>query len=334
MNIDVSIIIPVYNVAPYVEQCLNSVLNQTYDNIEIIVVDDCGTDESMAIVEKLKIEYNGPKVFRIVKHNCNSGLSSARNTGIKHSNGTWLYFLDSDDYISPECIESLLETSHVCEDLQMVVGAYEFVGNGEMNVVTMKDSTDVLLSNNKLECARLHCEGRIYPMAWNKLVRRDFVLKHKLFFVDGIWHEDEVWSFECMCLVSNIAIYNEVLYFYNIRDNSIQTSSNELIHLAHYGKAHCEILDFIHNHNFTKVRFIYDFLQNKIEKDFLYPLWNNAPQQSQCFFSEMRKCYCWSFFDLRKMHVSLYELLVPFIMLLPNNFSFKVYRRYLMHFKD
>ena len=92
----VSIIIPVYNVDSYIETCLQSVFNQTYQNIEVIIVDDCGTDHSMEIVEKVVSTYKGTFSIKILHHNLNSGLSAARNTGIKNATGEYIYFLDSD----------------------------------------------------------------------------------------------------------------------------------------------------------------------------------------------------------------------------------------------
>lgn len=95
--IKVSIIIPVYNVAPYVEECLRSVLEQDYLDKEIIIVDDCGTDNSMDIVQGIVTRCKSE--VRILKHPYNCGLSKARNTGIKEAKGDYVFFMDSDDYL-------------------------------------------------------------------------------------------------------------------------------------------------------------------------------------------------------------------------------------------
>ena len=96
---DISIIIPIYNVEKYVAECLNSVINQTYDHskIECILVDDCTPDKSMNIANELIANYNGDMTFIIKKHDHNQGLSAARNTGIDIATRTYIYFIDSDE---------------------------------------------------------------------------------------------------------------------------------------------------------------------------------------------------------------------------------------------
>ena len=104
----VSIIIPVYNVAPYIQRCIESVQAQTYKDIECLLIDDCSTDESITIVEKIISECKDSSCFSIIHHNTNQGLSAARNTGIIASTGEYIYFLDSDDSITSDCIELLV----------------------------------------------------------------------------------------------------------------------------------------------------------------------------------------------------------------------------------
>ena len=104
----ITIVVPVYNVEPYIEDCLKSVAEQTYKgDIECIIVDDCTPDGSCAIIEHFINEYNGSIDFKLLHHTKNRGLSAARNTGIGAATGEYIYFLDSDDEITPECIELL-----------------------------------------------------------------------------------------------------------------------------------------------------------------------------------------------------------------------------------
>ncbi|MBO6252520.1 MAG: glycosyltransferase family 2 protein, partial [Bacteroidaceae bacterium] len=119
----VSIIVPVYNVQPYVEDCIRSVMRQTYDGrMECIVVDDCGTDDSIAIVEKVVADYDGPITFKILHHTHNRGLSAARNTGIDASTGDYLFFLDSDDEITNDCIKKLSAVLEKDGEIEIVQG--------------------------------------------------------------------------------------------------------------------------------------------------------------------------------------------------------------------
>ena len=95
----VSVIIPVYNVALYVERCLLSVLNQTWQDLEVLVVNDCTPDNSMEIVRRVVVGHPRGAMVRVLEHEVNRGLSAARNTGIRAATGDYLYFLDSDDYL-------------------------------------------------------------------------------------------------------------------------------------------------------------------------------------------------------------------------------------------
>ena len=105
----VSIIIPVYNVEQYVEECLQSVANQTMtEGIECIIVDDCGPDNSAAIAKRFIDSYQGDIRFTFLQREKNGGLSAARNTGIRAATGEYVYFLDSDDYLVPSAIETLI----------------------------------------------------------------------------------------------------------------------------------------------------------------------------------------------------------------------------------
>ncbi len=137
-EIKVSIIIPVYNVAAYVEECIQSVLNQDYENIEIIIVDDCGTDNSMELVRKMIAGTS--KEIHILKHDHNRGFAAGRNTGIKNAVGNYIYFLDSDDYIEPDCISRLVKVAHTYLNPDLIVSsskdAYGNKTTGDISDVT------------------------------------------------------------------------------------------------------------------------------------------------------------------------------------------------------
>ena len=123
MNTRVSIIIPVYNVEPYIEECLQSVANQTMtEGVECIIVDDCGQDNSMEIVHSFVKNYKGNVNFRVLYHGKNRGLSAARNTGIMAATGKYLYFLDSDDRISHECMKQFQQKIDKYGNVDLVHG--------------------------------------------------------------------------------------------------------------------------------------------------------------------------------------------------------------------
>lgn len=108
-GIKVSVIVPVYNVEEYVAECIESILNQSLKEIEIIIVDDCSTDNSYHICRKY--ETDNPDKIRLFRHEKNLGLPSARNTGLKHAKGDYIGFVDSDDFIGPDRFKDLFETA-------------------------------------------------------------------------------------------------------------------------------------------------------------------------------------------------------------------------------
>lgn len=123
----VSVIIPVYNVSLYVERCLQSVLAQTYPVRECIIVDDASPDDSIAKCERLIDSYEGDMRFLILHHSKNRGLSAARNTGLKAATGGYIFFLDSDDEITPDCIERLSTPIEKDPSIEMVQGNHQVI---------------------------------------------------------------------------------------------------------------------------------------------------------------------------------------------------------------
>lgn len=122
---DISVIVPIYNVENYILECLQSVAAQTKTkNVECILVDDCGTDNSVKVAEQFISAYKGDISFALFHHSENKGLSAARNTGIKNARGKYLFFLDSDDTIKPYCLDELFALAEKYH-ADMVQGSYE-----------------------------------------------------------------------------------------------------------------------------------------------------------------------------------------------------------------
>ncbi len=213
----VSIIIPVYNVAECVGDCIKSVIKQTYKNIEVVIVNDCTNDNSMEIIKEIIAE-SGFQQVKYINHKQNGGLSVARNTGINESTGDFLYFLDSDDELTPDCIEKLVNAQRIFR-AEVVVGDYDVINRSKKGYPLLKVSSSVIKGNKKI----LKNMNKIYVMAWNKLIKKDFVLLHKLFFEPGFIHEDDLWNFKVLCHTSIIAIVKDVTYLYKIRQHSIMS---------------------------------------------------------------------------------------------------------------
>ena len=221
-DIRVSIIIPVYNVAPYVEECIRSVMAQTTDEpIECIIVDDCGTDNSMQIVRDVLKEYTGPIEFKTVIHEKNGGLSAARNSGIRIARGEYLYFLDSDDYISSNCISSLWKSVIEHPNVDVVYGKVETLPYKYNQYYDLKANGAIQFSEDKAHIRNIHF--RIYEIACGKLIRKEWVLKNNLYFKEGILNEDYEWHLRQYFFLNSYAFNcdNTTTYFYIQRENSI-----------------------------------------------------------------------------------------------------------------
>lgn len=229
-EIRVSIIIPVYKVEPYIVRCVESVLHQTYRNIEVILVDDYTPDQSMELAKKIirQSPLSQDFMFVFLSHDQNRGLSVARNTGIDASTGDYIYFLDSDDELKPFCIESLVNNAEEYGLPEIVIGS--FIKSLEDN----KDSIvveDVVLNpafyDNNMKILDAYLYGEIYQMGWNKMIKRDFLLNNKLYFFEGILHEDFLWTFILCNKATTMLLSQLTTYIYKVRKGSIMTSMTD-----------------------------------------------------------------------------------------------------------
>ena len=228
----VSIIIPVYNVEKYIVRCLDSICNQTYQNIECILVDDCGKDNSMTLVEEYVKPYQGEIIFKLLYHSNNNGQATARNTGIKAATGDYIFFLDSDDAITPDCLETLINLSDKYPDADFV----------QANTVTGNDNTLMPYTfreeppeycNDKLELNRLILAA-LTMTVWNRLIKRSFLTDHHLFFPDGYLCEDMYWIYFLAKEVRAAAFTNHGTYLYYRNSNSDANSMSRLSRFKHY----------------------------------------------------------------------------------------------------
>lgn len=223
--VSISIIIPIYNVELYVERCLRSVMAQTYQGpIECLIVDDCGTDGSMYIVERLVADYQGEIRFKMLQHEHNRGLSAARNTGMDAATGDYIFFLDSDDEISEDCIEKLAEPL-VKEHYDIIVGNLKKIqGNKEIKTkLNMSLSDGTVLRGKQIEDS-YHVKWNM--IAPNKLYRTAFIRKNGLHFMEGLIHEDELWSLQIASLAQSLRAVNHFTYYYYVREGSLTTKED------------------------------------------------------------------------------------------------------------
>ena len=238
-----SIIIPVYNTADYLKECLNSVISIPIPNKEIIIINDGSTDNSLTIIN----EYVGENI--IVVTTSNEGLSAARNCGLNISSGEYILFIDSDDYVLPDKILTLVEMADEYKT-DVLLGRYlKCTETGEL----LPESTTMSIIDTSLTTGEMLYNGRSLNdatiiVACLKLCRRDFLLKHQIFFIKGLYHEDVVFSFLCSKYATRFFQTNIVFYIYRQRAASIvhTPSKKKQIHklfIASYISANVEESD-------------------------------------------------------------------------------------------
>lgn len=219
-NIKISLIIPVYKVEEYLYDCLKSVLNQTFQDYEVILVDDGSPDRSPQLCDEW-----AEKDYRIsVIHRKNGGLSAARNTGIKAAKGDYLYFLDSDDELTPDALEVMYRLAEAHPQVELVQGGF-FERKEDAGKHTPynlpKYTEDAKLIKNTL----LTFDGDLIK-AQSRLVRRDFFVENKLWFKEGIIHEDNYWTFFLAKYVKTMCFCNRRTYYHRMNPDSITHAVN------------------------------------------------------------------------------------------------------------
>lgn len=226
----VTIVIPVYKVEQFIERCLQSVANQTYTNIECILVNDVTPDSSMEIAERF-IQKNPEFNFIVFNQPTNQGLSMARNAGMDLAKGKYIYFLDSDDEITDYAIEHLVKLAEET-DAEMVLGQSVCINeeeNWRRNYFPVNSPKDSLEGNKDIVWNFV--KGQYPVMACDKLVRMDFLMKHQLYFVKDLFSQDVLWSFQSMLKFEKIAFLREDTYLYYFHGASIIHNRGE----KHFG---------------------------------------------------------------------------------------------------
>lgn len=214
----ISIIIPVYNVEKYLHKCLDSIINQTYQNIEIILVDDGSTDSSGAICDEYAEKDNRIRVI----HKENRGVSSARNRGLAIAMGEWVLFFDADDILPNDVLDYYTNVVNT-NDVDMVLGSYvEY--NDEGNIIK-SDQKHFEKMISMQDCLRLFYKpdtSLFQGYVWNRLMKRSIILDNNLRFNERIYFkEDGLFAVQYMLNCSRPCLYSsKIVYNYYIHDNS------------------------------------------------------------------------------------------------------------------
>ena len=230
--IKISVIVPVYNVEDYLKECLDSIINQTLKEIEILCIDDCGTDNSIDILKEYAKKDDR---IRIISHKENKGLGPARNTGIKESKGEYISFIDSDDYISRDYLENLYNTIIKYDtDIVSTINIKRVVGEAiSLYSININKYLSIFqkifnknhfegISNANIKDEKENTKNYPFVVAWNKLYKRSFLLDNDLFFMDiKKGSEDEDFYQRLLLNSPSISYNHKSIYYYRERNYSL-----------------------------------------------------------------------------------------------------------------
>lgn len=214
----ISIIVPVYNVSEYLSNCIDSIIKQTYQNLQIILVDDGSTDESSKICD----DYNKIDSRIIVIHKENGGLSSARNVGLSYATGDYIGFVDSDDMIDIRMYETLY---NLCEENKVLLACARFDYINPENKTPLPNDTDEIEKISSMDMIKLllntsKAEKRFATISvWDRLYHKSII--ENLRFPEGKCYEDIVYSIKAIINAKECVYINKSLYHYRVREGSI-----------------------------------------------------------------------------------------------------------------
>lgn len=217
----VSVIVPIYNVEQYLERCIKSIQNQTYINLEIILVDDGSPDNCGEICDRYATEDERIKVV----HKVNGGLSDARNAGLDIAKGDYFFLVDSDDWIHKQTIEIMMQMIEK-NNCDLAICGYQYAYEGKEysdKALDLKTILDQYTNVNRYRAQEIYFtnpDKRLeYTVAWNKIYHKD--LFKNIRYPKGKVHEDEFTTFKLLHEAKKIGIIEEPLYYYFVRNDSI-----------------------------------------------------------------------------------------------------------------
>ncbi len=219
-----SILVPIYNVEKYLEQCLESLINQTYTDIEIICVDDGSTDHSSEILDRMAKKDTRLKVI----HKSNSGYGISMNLALAEAKGEYIGIVESDDYISPDMYECLMSRMYLSEDIDVVKSAHYAVENEQpekINLFEAKNCEKVIGAKNCKTLFAIPCN------IWSAIYRKNFLDKNNIKFLEtpGASYQDTSFYFKSVIMAEKIVLTNNAYYYYRTDNAESSVNSNDKI---------------------------------------------------------------------------------------------------------
>ena len=304
----VSVIIPIYNIEKYIIQCLNSIIKQKLKEIEIIVVNDGSSDNSLQIA--LNFSKNDNRV--IILSQINRGLSEARNTGVKYSKGKYIYFIDGDDYLDENCLLDLYNQA-IKNNLDIIFfNAEPFLDDlkEKININLMNIFNDYLLYykrkgnyegvlNGTEIFSKMIEENDYLSSACLQFIKKEFYINEGLSFYPGILHEDNLFTFIAILLAKRTSYIKNIYYKRRIHIDSIMTTSFNVKNLYGYFIVYCELIKFLQKNNFEgkertaiqkemkKIRNKIEYIYEQITNDEKYILFKKLTMYQEIIFNNI-----------------------------------------------
>ncbi|MFS3119116.1 glycosyltransferase family 2 protein [Bacteroides xylanisolvens] len=318
MNPQVSIVTPVYKVESYIAECVQSVIDQDYDNIEFILVDDCGGDNSIHIAEELLTgSTKSGFSYKILRHEYNRGVSAARNTAMHAATGDYIFCLDSDDRLMAECISKLAKKA-VNDDADIVMCGHQSEAEALNRGGFMNAPISIIEGRNSILNAL--CDQWFNVAPWCKLLKRSFILQNKLFFLEGIINEDNLWTFQLCLAAHKISFLKEDLYFYRYNKSSIMSDSKQLV-ILNSNKIILQnfLNEIIHIASLWNNISIYKIYMRQLILYYTMLIKYGRTDDLQKFARELGKYkYCSEYFSFWKLEVATYYRMWNIAFLLPS----------------
>jgi glycosyltransferase involved in cell wall biosynthesis len=311
--IKISIIVPIFNTAKFLENCLESLANQTYNNIEIILVNDGSTDNSLEICEKY---CSNDSRFKIINKS-NGGSSSARNLGLSFSTGDYIGFVDSDDFVSEKMYENLLNSCILNNVKLAVCGRYKVINNKNVEMFTLSKPQ---IWSSKKALSNLLIWKNIDSSTCDKLFHNSLFLNHR--FPEGVTTEDIYLIPSIIDLAKSIVHIGEPHYYYVYRKDSISNSK--------FNKNKLDILKSLNNLQYL-INEKYDILAAKF---YAFYITNITYLTESMFFSNVD-----DFFVSKQLKFFLRTLSVNYVKILINMYvkpriKFKIFKMFFKGLKN
>lgn len=217
-KIAISLIIPIYNTEKFIERCLRSVFEQTFENVEYILINDCTPDNSMEVARQIICDYSDKNII-ILENNENQGAAEVRNIGIRKAIGEFIIFLDSDDYIESTMLEDMYNKA-MCSDADIVIVDY-YINYPQKQIYKRQPAP-----SEGTECAKSILSGRLHSSNSNKLVKKELYTKNEISFIKGINMWEDMSTIPRVCAMANKVAYLPKAYLHYVQYNTNSYTTN------------------------------------------------------------------------------------------------------------